>query len=99
MSFYKSVKSVVPLPLKEGYHKHKSAPHDMAARVASRLKREPAIPPGELIYLVAGHKSAKAFLAGGRSASDTIRGILRKNDLRIEQFGAVLDFGCGVGRI
>ena len=99
MSFYKSVKSVVPLPLKEGYHKHKSAPHDMAARVASRLKREPAIPPGKLIYLVAGHKSAKAFLAGGRSASDTIRGILRKNDLRIEQFGAVLDFGCGVGRI
>jgi SAM-dependent methyltransferase len=96
---YKSVKSVVPLPLKEGYHKHKSAPHDMAARVTGRLKGEPAIPPGKLIYLVAGHKSAKKFLAGGRSASDTIRSVLQKNGLRIEQFGAVLDFGCGVGRI
>jgi SAM-dependent methyltransferase len=98
-SLYKSVKSVVPLPLKEGYHKHKSAPHDMAARVVSRLKGRPAIPPGKLIHLVAGHKSAKAFLAGGRSASDTIRGILGNNGLQIEQFGAVLDFGCGVGRI
>jgi SAM-dependent methyltransferase len=96
---YKTMKRVVPLPLKEGYHKHKSRPRDAAARVVSRLKREPAIPPGKLIYLVAGHKSAKAFLAGGRSASDTIRDVLQQNDLRIDQFGAVLDFGCGVGRI
>lgn len=96
---YQTVKRAIPLPLKVGFHKHKSVPGDVAARIASRLKGEPAIPPRKLIYLVAGHKSAKAFLAGGRSASDTIRGILQKNDLTIDQFGAVLDFGCGAGRI
>jgi len=96
---YRTLKGIVPLPWKVGFHKHKSVPNDIAARVTNRLTGKPAVPPGKLIHLVAGHKSARAFLDGGRSASDTIRGILNKHDLKLNQFAAVLDFGCGVGRI
>jgi SAM-dependent methyltransferase len=96
---YQTVKRFVPLPLKVGLHKHKDFPKDVAARVTNRLSGQPAIPPASLIYLVAGHRSANAFLAGGRSARDAIRVILAKNDLRFEHFDNVLDFGCGVGRI
>lgn len=99
MGLYQTTKRLVPLPLKVGFHKHKGVPRDMAARVTNRLSGQPAVPPARLIYLVAGHRSANAFLAGGRSACDAIRAILAKNNLRMEQFDNVLDFGCGVGRI
>ncbi|HSK62985.1 MAG TPA: class I SAM-dependent methyltransferase [Pyrinomonadaceae bacterium] len=99
MSLYNSAKRLVPLPLKESFHKHKSVPRDVTARVTTRLNGRPAVPPSKLIYLVAGHRSASAFLAGGRSASEAIRAALARNGLRMEQFNNVLDFGCGVGRI
>lgn len=99
MGVYDSAKRLVPLPLKESFHKHKSVPKDVAARVTNRLSGRPAVPPSNLIYLVAGHRSASAFLAGGLSASEAIRAVLARNGLRMEQFENVLDFGCGVGRI
>lgn len=99
MALIRTAKRLVPLPLKEGFHKHKGVPKDVAARATNRLGGQPPVPPAELIYLVAGHGSANAFLAGGRSACDAISATLAKNDLRIEQFDNVLDFGCGVGRI
>ena len=99
MGLYESAKRLVPLSLKENFHKHKSVPKDMAARVTNRLSGRPAVPPSKLIYLVAGHCSASAFLAGGLSASEAIRAALARNGLRMEQFHNVLDFGCGVGRI
>src|SRR5918996_4602483 len=99
MGLYRSVKRLVPLSLKERFHKHKSVPRDLTARVTNRLSGRPAVPPSKLIYLVAGHRSASAFLAGGLSASEAIRAVLARNDLRMEQFNNVLDFGCGVGRI
>jgi len=99
MGVYESAKRLVPLSLKESFHKHKSVPRDVAARVTNRLNGRPAVPPSKLIYLVAGHRSASAFLAGGLSASEAIRAVLKRNGLRMKQFGSVLDFGCGVGRI
>ena len=99
MGVYESAKRLVPLPLKESFHKHKSVPRDVAARVANRLSGRPAVPPSKLIYLVAGHGSASLFLEGGLSASEAIRAALARNGLRMDQFESVLDFGCGVGRI
>jgi SAM-dependent methyltransferase len=98
MSFYRALKSLVPLQWKVGFHKYKAVP-DLALRVVNRLKGEPAIPPGELIYLVAAHRNTKAFLEGGHSASETIRRTLNKHGVDVSEFGHVLDFGCGVGRI
>jgi hypothetical protein len=99
MGFYRAAKRLAPLALKESLHRHKSVPKDILARVRNRLSRLPAVPPAKLIYLVAGHRSANAFLASGRSANEAIRAVLARNGLRIEQFNNVLDFGCGVGRI
>lgn len=99
MGLFQTAKRFVPLSLKVSFHKHKSVPKDLAARVTNRLSGQPPVPPAKLIHLVAGHRSASAFLAGGRSASEAIRANLARNDLRIEEFNHVLDFGCGVGRI
>jgi SAM-dependent methyltransferase len=99
MGVFQTAKRLVPLPLKISYHKHKSVPRDLTARVTNRLNGRPAVPPSKLIYLVAGRRSASAFLAGGLSASEAIRAVLARNSLRMEQFSSVLDFGCGVGRI
>jgi SAM-dependent methyltransferase len=99
MGLYDSAKRLVPLSLKESFHKHKSVPRDVTARVTTRLSGRPAVPPSKLIYLVAGHRSASAFLAGGLSASEAIRAALERNGLRMDQFSNVLDFGCGAGRI
>lgn len=99
MGLLQTTKRYVPLSLKVAFHKHKSAPNDFAARLTNRLSGGPAVPPGKLIHLVAGHRSAKAFLDGGRSANDTIRSVLEKNKVDVEKLETVLDFGCGVGRI
>ena len=45
MGVYESAKRLVPLPLKESFHKHKSVPRDVAARVTNRLSGRPAVPP------------------------------------------------------
>lgn len=97
MSFYQTAKTFVPLEWRIGFRQ--ISPNDLAVRVLNRLKGNPPIPPGDLIYLVAGHRKAKAFLEGGNLACNAIRDILKKNRLDVEQFESVLDFGCGVGRI
>jgi len=99
MVLYQRAKRLVPLQLKVGFHKYKSVPRDLAARMTNRLNGRPAVPPAKLIYLVAGHRSATTFLLGGRLASEAIRANLAKSGLNIEQFNSILDFGCGVGRI
>jgi SAM-dependent methyltransferase len=68
-------------------------------RVRHRWRRRLPLPPGDLIHLVSGHRSAAWFLAGGKSASQAIREIMRKQGAPLKACGDVLDFGCGVGRI
>jgi SAM-dependent methyltransferase len=99
MSFYQTVNGFVPLQWKIRVHNHTSSWDDFTLRIVNRIKGGLAIPPPNLIFLVADHRSAKTFLDSGRSASEAIRRILKKNALDVEQFGSVLDFGCGVGRI
>lgn len=57
------------------------------------------IPPVRLIVKVAGTAEIGAFLRAGDWAADSIRGLLNKNGLALEQFEALLDFGCGCGRV
>lgn len=58
------------------------------------------IPPAYLIWLVIGRSDIQAFLdSGSVHAHDVIQGMLAKNGLGLDDFDAVLDFGCGCGRI
>jgi SAM-dependent methyltransferase len=81
------------------FHQHKQFPKYLAARVKNRLKGQVPLPPGKLIFLVAGHRDPEVFLETGRATMEAIRRLLNKHDVKIEQFDDVLDFGCGVGRI
>ena len=99
MGLFQTLKRAVPLEWKEGFHEHKQLPKQLAARVKNRLDAQLPIPPGKLIYLVAGHRDVREFLRSGRATNEAIRRLLNKHGLKIEQFDSVLDFGCGVGRV
>ncbi|HZI63026.1 MAG TPA: class I SAM-dependent methyltransferase [Pyrinomonadaceae bacterium] len=99
MGLYQTLKRAVPLQWKVGFHKHKRFPKYLAVRVKNRLDAQLPIPPGKLIYLVAGDRDVGEFLRSGRATNEAIRSLLNKHGLKIEQFDSVLDFGCGVGRV
>ncbi len=67
-------------------------------RAAERRAGRP-IPPGHLIFLIANTEDVSWYLDTGALAAKSIRGILAKNGLAIENFASILDFGCGVGRV
>jgi SAM-dependent methyltransferase len=53
-----------------------------------------------LIYLVIGTSDVSVFLRSGEAhARNVILATLKRNGLDMKDFGAVLDFGCGCGRI
>ena len=57
------------------------------------------VPPGRLIHLIANTEDVAWFLDTGALAARSIRDVLGRNGLAIEDFGSILDFGCGVGRV
>ena len=57
------------------------------------------VPPPRLIVRVAGTPDAEWFLRGGRLAAGSIRAALWRQGRKIEDLGAILDFGCGCGRV
>jgi len=57
------------------------------------------VPPGDLISLVGGNPDISWFLKGGLLAAQSMVSILEKNGLAIDKFDAILDFGCGCGRV
>ena len=57
------------------------------------------VPPGSLIFSVAGSWDVEWFLRGGRVAADSIRAALADAGRPIATLDAVLDFGCGCGRV
>jgi ubiquinone/menaquinone biosynthesis C-methylase UbiE len=57
------------------------------------------VPPLRLIALVTGVPDIGVYLISGRCAADSIRSVLQKNGVPFESLGAVLDFGCGCGRV
>lgn len=57
------------------------------------------IPPPRLILRVAGTTDTEWFLGSGRLAADTIAAALEQANRPVETLGALLDFGCGCGRV
>jgi SAM-dependent methyltransferase len=57
------------------------------------------VPPPRLIVRVAGTADVGWFLESGRLAAESVRESLARHDGRIEELGALLDFGCGCGRV
>ena len=72
--------------------------HGLPLRASERKMGRP-VPPGRLIHLVANTEDVAWFLGTGELAARSIRAALIKNGLAIEDFGSVLDFGCGAGRV
>ena len=59
------------------------------------------IPPRELHALVSGDDELdiSAFFDVGKFCADSVVGLLKKRGLDIDDLGAILDFGCGCGRV
>jgi SAM-dependent methyltransferase len=71
-------------------------------QMQSRLRGAPdglPIPPDRLVELVAGINDISWFLEGGRRGAESIVGLLQHNGVCIADLRAVLDFGCGCGRV
>jgi SAM-dependent methyltransferase len=57
------------------------------------------VPPARLIVRVAGTPDAAWFLESGRLGAEAIRAALARAGRPVEGLGAMLDFGCGCGRV
>lgn len=72
------------------------AAHDSVERAPDGLP----IPSEPLIKLVAGPRAGISwFLEGGRRGAESIVEILERNGARFADLRAILDFGCGCGRV
>jgi SAM-dependent methyltransferase len=56
------------------------------------------LPPARFRILVDGHGHPKVFLERSEIAEEQIRDTIAKAGVKLEELGAVLDFGCGCGR-
>ncbi len=57
------------------------------------------LPPVTLLVEVAGTADIATFLEGGELAAQTVREMLAASGRPVERCGAILDFGCGCGRV
>jgi len=57
------------------------------------------IPPINLVELVTGRFDLDWFLRSGNINAMNIENLLSKNSVRLSDFDAILDFGCGCGRV
>lgn len=57
------------------------------------------VPPLALIDLVSGQPDIPWFLEGGKRAAAAIREALARQGVAMEELAALLDFGCGCGRV
>ena len=77
----------------------------LAARSGLATRRTPQadglpLPPAQLRAQVGpAHADAGSFLQSGQAHADLLRGFLREDGASIEEFDAILDWGCGCGRI
>ena len=70
-----------------------------AGRPARGEDDELPVPPPRLIVRVAGTADVGWFLESGRLAAESVRDSLARHGRRIEELAALLDFGCGCGRV
>lgn len=99
------LKSLVPLTLKIKAHAIANNVSSLAQdisfwpdRLSHRLRGTP-LPSGYLIYLIAQHRRPDVFLRSGEVSAQQIREMLERNGVELERLSAILDFGCGVGRV
>lgn len=59
----------------------------------------PVPPPALRVQVTGFHAERNAWLAASATDAELIRRILARNGRPIEEMGAVLDFGCGCGRV
>jgi SAM-dependent methyltransferase len=57
------------------------------------------LPPAHLMVKVSGHADGELFLAGGKLGATVLRDTMARAGLSLQQLDAILDFGCGCGRI
>jgi SAM-dependent methyltransferase len=57
------------------------------------------LPPPLLMVRVVGHADSDAFQTHGRACSDTVRRFVSEQQQGLADAGAMLDFGCGCGRV
>jgi SAM-dependent methyltransferase len=57
------------------------------------------LPPPALIVRVAGTPDPAWFLESGLLAAEAIREALERDGAPVDTLGAILDFGCGSGRV
>lgn len=57
------------------------------------------IPPADLRFLVAGTRDISWFLDGGDLAAQSLAAAAARTGAPLEQLEAILDFGCGCGRV
>jgi SAM-dependent methyltransferase len=79
-----------------------AAPRVLFGNASHRLRGQAdgwPIPPSRLIYLVAGTYDIEWFLTLGRRGVQAIRDTLSRNQIDLNSFSAMLDFGCGCGRV
>jgi SAM-dependent methyltransferase len=57
------------------------------------------LPPADMIGLVGGTMSPGSFFESGASTARWITEMLQENGTRIQDRAAILDFGCGCGRV
>ncbi len=70
----------------------------------SRLRKKGALdglplPPLNIVYLTSAYYDLEKYCTGGLLGSQNIAKILKKNGFAIQSFSAILDFGCGCGRV
>jgi SAM-dependent methyltransferase len=74
-----------------------------ALRAAGRKAPPPPdglpVPPPRLIVRVAGTADVDWFLGSGGLAAESITESLGRHGRRMDELGALLDFGCGCGRV
>jgi SAM-dependent methyltransferase len=68
-------------------------------RPTRQPKADGPVPPPELIVLVAGTASVEWFLTFGRAMFQAIVDLLRDDAAPVEDMHAILEFGCGCGRV
>lgn len=100
-----SLKSLVPLSVKVKAHGLKrnlfSFAQDVSFwpdRFTHKLRGTP-LPSGYLIHLIAQHRRPDIFLRTGEISVQQIREMTKRAGVELESFSAILDFGCGVGRV
>jgi SAM-dependent methyltransferase len=82
-------------PTYRGYERLRGLGSDGDAAGAGSLP----LPPAKLRVRVAGNADPAWFLEGGRLAAETLRGALERAGAPLDSMSAILDFGCGCGRV